>query len=187
MKTARSIAVAVVMSIMMSSMGMAATITWGSADISGSAGAFTYQTGWVVALYEDVDKDGWSSSLINSDGTTTSDDLWLGTTTTLIAGGKSGTYWLDTFSAPSGALALSDRVYSVVFNASAIGDATHYQVTTLSGQGNSWFELPGTEIDDTYTTQTVGDWQVVPEPGTMVLFGLGLMAIAAKTRKRKVA
>jgi hypothetical protein len=187
MKTLRSFAVAVVISMMMSSVGMAATIAWGSADISGSAGALTYQTGWVVALYEDVDKDGWSSSLINSDGTTNSDDLWLGVTTTLDVGGKAGTAWLSNFDFTSDDLDFSDRVYSVVFNSAVIGDATHYQITSLSNQGNAWFELPDTEIDDTYTTQTVGDWQAVPEPGTMVLFGLGMMAIAAKTRKRKVA
>jgi hypothetical protein len=150
---------------------LAGTITWGSADLEAG-----YTSGWLVALYEDVSKDGWDATSISSTGLTDSDDAYLGETALLDVGKSS--FWIDSFSAPAGSLALGDRVYSVLFNASTMVAATQYKVTTMTdglyaGGGNAWFELPSSDIDATYTTTTMSTWQAVPEPATFLLFGIG--------------
>jgi hypothetical protein len=154
-----------VLAISMSS--FAGNITWACADLG-----IGYTAGWKIALYEDVDKDGFDATIINSDGTTDSDDVFLSITTSLVVG-KAGSYWGDAFAAPSGSMTFNDRLYSVVFNAAAIADATQYQVTTMTTQGNSWYQLPSTDIDNTYTTTSVSSWQAVPEPATAMLLALG--------------
>jgi hypothetical protein len=151
---------------------MAGSITWGSSDLGTG-----YTAGWLVALYEDVSKDGWDATAIGIGGLTDSDDIYLGVTTVLTIG-KGGSLWGDSFSAPSGSMAYSDRLFSVIFNATTIADATQYKITTMTagafaGGGNAWFELPSTDVDATYKTTTVGDWQAVPEPATAMLLALG--------------
>lgn len=153
---------------------MAATIAWGSDDLGAG-----YTSGWLVALYEDVSQNGWSSTTINvANGSTGTDDAYLGITSVLSAG-KAGTAWGSSFSAPGGSLTFNDRLYSVVFDASTLAAATHYKVTTMTdgiyaGGGNAWYQLPATDSDGTYKTTTVSsNWQAVPEPATFMLFGIG--------------
>lgn len=151
---------------------MAGTITWLSNDL----GTTGYTDGWLVALYEDVNKNGWTSSSINPlTGETDSDDVLLTITTTLVFNTKdSYFFWGDNFSAPGGGLSLGDYVYSVLFNAPTISEATQYKVTTMTGDGQSWYQMPLTDIDNTYTTTTMSAWQVIPEPATALLFFLGV-------------
>jgi hypothetical protein len=158
----------------------AGTIDWASADLGAG-----YTAGWVIALYEDVDKDGWNAASISSAGLTDSDDAFLSITTALGIG-KAGTSWLDSFAAPSGDLTFNDRIYSVLFNASSIAAATQYQVTTMTSQGNSWYELPSTDIDAGYTTTTMSGWQAVPEPATFLLFGMGGFGAWLIRRKNRI-
>jgi hypothetical protein len=154
---------------------MAGTITWGSSDLG-----VGYTDGWLIALYEDVSKDGWDATTINfTTGATDSDDIYLGVTT-ILSSGKGGVTWGTTFSAPGGSLGLGDYVYSVLFNAATIASAYNYKYTTMTdglfaGGGNSWYTLPASDGDATYKTTTLSDWQAVPEPATALLFGIGGM------------
>jgi len=167
--------------------GLSGTVTWGSDDLGSS-----YSESWLVALYKDVDKDGWSTSVISTDGSTNSDDLFLGITTTLVLNQKNSQYfWGDSFSAPGGSLVFGDYVYSVLFNSTTIAAATQYKVTTLtdgiySGGGNAWFQLPGSDTDATYKTTAMSDWQVIPEPATALLFVLGSMGAWLARRNNKM-
>jgi len=160
---------------------MAGTIAWGSDDLG-----VGYTDGWLVALYEDVSKDGWDASMINvANGSTDSDDTYLGVTSALVIG-KSGTAWGDLFSAPAGSLTTNDRVYSVLFDAPTMAAATHYKISTMTTQGNSWFQLPAADGDDAYQVTTMGSWQAVPEPTTHMLFIIGGMGAWIVRRKQLV-
>lgn len=160
----------------------AGTITWGSANLGAG-----YTAGWLVALYEDVSKDGWDSTSINvSNGSTGGDDTFLGFTTSLTIG-KSGTIWGSSFSAPGGSLTFNDHIYSVLFNAPTMAAATQYKVTTLTTQGNSYYQLPATDIDGAYVTSTMGSFQAVPEPATFLLFGIGGMGAWMVRRKNRIS
>ncbi len=160
---------------------MAGTITWASLDLGSG-----YTAGWLVALYEDVSKDGWDASMINvANGATDSDDAYIGVTSSLVVG-KAGTIWGDIFSAPSGSLITNDRVYSVLFNAPTMAAATQYKVSTMTSQGNSWFQLPAADGDDTYQVNTMGSFQAVPEPATFLLFGMGGFGAWLIRRKQRV-
>lgn len=147
----------------------AGTIAWGSSDLGAG-----YTAGWLVALYEDVSKDGFDASMINiANGSTDSDDTYLGITSALTIG-KSGTAWGSSFGATGVApLSFNDRLYSVLFNAPTMAAATQYKVTTMTTQGNSWYALPATDIDGSYQTTTMGSFQAVPEPSTFLLFAMG--------------
>ncbi len=168
MKTKLSIIIALLIGMSAS----ATTISWNSADLTGQITGV--QAGWIVALYEDVDKDGWdATSILFSTGATDSDDTLLNVTT-FLSSGKAGTIWGDSFSAPSGDMATSDNLVSVVFNAATIAGATEYWYTSAfttingtTGAGGS-YQLPGSDILDTYTTISV-----VPEPATAMLLALG--------------
>ena len=147
------------------------TIDWLSINLGGTNG---YGNGWLVALYEDVSKDGWDASMINvANGSTDSDDAYLGITTNLFAIPTVVEQWASSFSAPAGSLAVNDRIYSLLFNASTMVAATQYKVTTMTSQGNSWYQLPATDTDATYTTTAMGSWQAIPEPTTFLLFAMG--------------
>lgn len=164
----------------------AGTITWVSSDLGAG-----YTSGWLVALYEDVSKDGWDSTSINiSNGSTGGDDTYLGITTSLTSGKGGLAYWGGTFSAPAGSLAFNDRVYSVLFNAPTMAAATQYKVTTMTdgiftGGGNAWFQLPAADADGTYKTTTMSSFQAVPEPATFLLFGIGGMGAFLLRRKQQ--
>jgi len=163
----------------------AAQITWGSADLKGQISGV--QAGWVVALYKDVNLDGWGASSINfADGSTDSDEVLTGVTTAL-SSGKTGTIWGDIFFSP-GDVGLGDNLVSVVFNSSSIAAASEYwytsafeTITGTTGPGGS-YQTPGTDILDTYTTT-----EVVPEPATAMLFGIGGMGAWMLRRKNQRA
>lgn len=149
---------------------LAGTINWLSDDLG-----VGYTDGWLVALYEDVSKDGWDATFINPlTGATDSDDAFLSITTTVVFNAKDSIYsWGSNFNAPAGLLATNDRVYSVLFNAPTIAAATQFKVSTMTTQGNSWFQLPAADGDDTYQVNTMSGFQAIPEPATFLLFAMG--------------
>jgi hypothetical protein len=157
----------------------AGTITWGSADLGG-----TYSDGWLVELVEDVGLDGITITTLFDDHTIVGGDSFISTPiTTAIAAGKGGTTWGDTFNAPGSSLALSDQVYSVIYNAATFGAATQFIIADASP-----YTLPATDIDAAYTVTSVsGSWRPitpVPEPGSIILFALGLVTLAARRKRR---
>lgn len=163
----------------------ASDISWGSADLS----SYGFSDGWLVALYEDVDKDGWNATSINfTTGATDSDDVFLGITTSISAG--KSTFWGSTFTSPSGDLSLGDSVVSIIFNSSALDGSANLawyssEFTGLTEVGDGGALLPSTDVPATYQTTAVT--QVVPEPTTFFLFALGGMGAWIIRRKNRLA
>lgn len=152
----------------------ASTVDWLSVNFGGDSG---YGNGWLVALYKDVDKDGWDASTISLiDGSTDSDDVYLGMTTTLFSG-TGYEQWATSFSAPAGALATSDNIVSVLFNASTLSGASLYKYDTAFTGGSvgpgGAYQLPATDVPANYTVTQLSSWQAVPEPATAMLLALG--------------
>jgi hypothetical protein len=163
------------------------TITWGYlGDLGGG-----YTAGWLVELIEDVNGNGigiggiaGSGSVLYDDRSFDQDDAFVGTpVTTTLQSGKTGTGWGTTFGAPGSTLALSDSVYTVIYNAASFAAATQYQVIDSSP-----YTLPASDIDAAYTVTSVsGSWAPivpVPEPGSIALFALGLVTLAARRKRR---
>ena len=148
----------------------AGLISW----IYGADLGVSYTAGWSVRLYEDVNQDGFGGGF-----TIGADDVY-SSIETFLASGKSGVNWGDSFNSPGGSLALSDHVYTVIFNDAVVASATQYIIVDAAT-----FVLPGTDVDSSYIPASVnGSWQAVPEPSTMALLGIGL-ATTAFVRKRK--
>ncbi|MFC1497777.1 PEP-CTERM sorting domain-containing protein [Verrucomicrobiota bacterium] len=89
-------------------------------------------------------------------------------------------------------------VYVTIFNASDVVDETDLGSATsfvnLYGSGNSMLSpesvavlaAPDIHSFDVGPSQAdVSDWQAIPEPGTFVLFGLGMLTLAVRRRGKK--
>ncbi len=183
----------IVMIALAASTSFGGTIAWAYAsDLGGS-----YTAGWLVEIIEDVNQDGISiggglgSGMImyrnpgdlsraHLDG----DDTWVtANITTTLQSGKTGTGWGTTFNAPGSSLATSDNIYTVIYNGATFESATQYRVVDASP-----FALPSTDIDADYAPGSVnGAWApivAVPEPGSMVLFALGIVTLAVRRKRR---
>jgi len=159
----------------------AGTITWGyTADLGGS-----YSEGWLVELWEDVDKDNTGGSWYDSvsiwnDHTSGGDDIFREPNTAALVSGKGGVYWGDSFSFGTGGdLKTNDWVFSVIYNAATFAGATQYQVVDTTP-----YALPINDIDADYRIGSVaGQWHnIIPEPGTLTLLGLGLLTVGIRRR-----
>ncbi len=94
-------------------------------------------------------------------------------------------------------VANSGTVYIRLYNATSVGAATHYvNLGVNGGAGFHTMAASGADpefftgdlgIDNSTTTDTSarGTWVVIPEPGTIILFGLGALVIAARKKFRK--
>jgi hypothetical protein len=91
---------------------------------------------------------------------------------------------------------LSRDVYVRLYNATTIGAATYYVNLGVSGSTDYLVTTAaGASVQDAYTAEGVsgitgdssarGTWIAIPEPGTMILFGLGSLVIAARRKFRK--
>ena len=96
--------------------------------------------------------------------------------------------------------AFSDAVWSVPIGAPAIYTADFTMTPFNDGNIQSLFVNPGTPIGSVRLSFSTGigtpgqdtgtgvdniSWTTIPEPGTVVLFGTGLLALAAFARKRR--
>ncbi len=162
----------------------ASSITWSSSNFGGNSG---FENNWLVALYEDVDKDGWDATTISTiDGSTDSDDVFLGITTALFVIDGIVEQWTTSFNAPAGSIGVNDNLVSILFNASSYGDHTSFwyddvftAVGGTTGPGGS-FQLPASDVPASYVVKTM-----VPEPATAMLLvmGAGLAWLGRSVRK----
>lgn len=183
--------------------GLAGSLTF--KDVS-SSGYFVYDefgtkvpraNNWVIALYEDVSKDG-SDGWTPGAGDPTGDDTLLYISTT---GGKNPWTVAGAFSTYTDVVN-GMRVFARVFNATDfIDDLNTGSVTKYADLGawtltdpapdNMYFTVvdpDGNALLDWSTSGTsggAGDWQPIPEPASLALFGLGLMTLAARKHFRK--
>jgi len=171
-----------VASLMTATAGYAGLITWG---FTGDLGV-SYN-GYLVELVEDVGKDGFSITTLWDDHTITGGDEFISTPIqATIAGANKGAapyQWGASFTSPGASLTYSDNIYTVIYNASTFGAATQYQIVDATP-----YVLPAGDAPADYLSSTVsGSWApivAVPEPGSMILFGLGVATLALRRRKR---
>jgi len=87
-------------------------------------------------------------------------------------------------------LGIGSDVFTIIVNAATLGIATDWAPFTGGGTVAGIFTIPdyGFDVAFNYDAGSVGsgDWlAIVPEPGTMALFGLGLLTLATRLRRRK--
>ncbi|MBN1557775.1 MAG: PEP-CTERM sorting domain-containing protein [Lentisphaerae bacterium] len=158
---------------------------------------------WVLQLYESPDAtvDPWSTSPWGGSGATgpagpTVNDVYTGLEITWASGGAAGYFYafIDGTASDYG-LTKDDNVYTVLWNSSTVGNATYFLVLDGSQPSFSTTPFPSTDPPGSYDTSGSpggvlgdgegGEWQLVPEPGAMFLFALGVMTIAARRKLRK--
>jgi hypothetical protein len=161
----------------------AGVITWGSGDFSG-----VLSDGWLVALYKDVDADGFDATSIDfTSGATDSDDMLLNITD-VISSGRSGTGWGTMFNQLDGGLSYGDSVVSVIFNSSSLdGSATMAWYSTafvggLPANSGGQAVLPASDSMADYVVTAIT--QVVPEPATLLLVGTGGISVWLVHRRK---
>jgi len=138
-------------------------------------------SGWLVQMYNDVSKDTILSSITSFDssgvpqGTSASDDVSLGASfrTTV-----NGTFWSTVV---SGSIS-GDRIYTVLFNSSSLASATQAWIIDTTPTTAT---TPSTYTANA-TASTVGYGPLsVPEPSSLALIGVGLVAIVLRRRLEK--
>ena len=152
----------------------------------GHTGGLDSWLGYVVYLY-----DGQSTALpttLNADlSTDTTFALVSGITDTITDNGKSGINYRDeSFSVGAGQdVADNDYVLSIVFDTTGVITPGTTQWTYLNGVNGTPFQAPDDESAAEFTTTGNGNgWlTVVPEPGSVALFGIGLLTLAAGSRR----
>ena len=174
------------------SISHAGLVDWSAGDAMGDPVAATFQTGWLVAIYQDVNEDNsgsgsWFNELrLDNSGVVTSlgltaDDVFLGFTTTVMAPGSFVTITPSDFG-PSG-LADNIDVYSVVFDAADMGSALNFVVTDLSPFDVGAVQAPNTPVQYfAFGDSIAGDYQAIPEPTVAAFIGVfgGGMLIARR-------
>jgi len=147
------------------------------------------EAGWLVQMYHDVNADtvvgdihsfDWDGSPLGGDS---SDDILLAEFTTVTAEGKGDPTPIEfgtAFTPAEWSFLQDENVYTVLFSASSIQPGQ--QAVILDANSHT---LPSSD-PATYSLDSVNnDWvAVIPEPGTMGLFGLGVVGLMAYRRRR---
>jgi hypothetical protein len=132
----------------------------------------SYQTGWLVSMYKDVNNDTDIGSLIfyNNGTLSSSDDSVAFSTSVADDGGDR--YWeLLGIVTPGNFTA-----YSVIFNASTFASASQYIIVDATKK--SIGDASGINLVTYSLGSNSGAWkniQAIPEPATALLFGIGGM------------
>ncbi|MFA6172465.1 MAG: PEP-CTERM sorting domain-containing protein [Kiritimatiellales bacterium] len=156
-------------------------IVWGNnTDVVDWLGnGVTDANSWIVRLYESTNSTINFANLVP-----TGDDTWTGIEFNWGGVGVDGFAYVVT---PGGdttyGLLQNDKTYSVIFNSSSFATATRWAViddsTTIVNYGPTGFDY------DAGGT-VAGDWQVVPEPATFLLFGMGGMGAWMVRRRNRL-
>ncbi len=179
------IAGGVVVMLCISSAISRADLTWGyAADLYDWDPEL--ETGWLVQMYHDVNADTLLADITSFwiDGTpsggNSSDDVLLSEFSVFTEEAKDELVFGDNYSPGVWAFLEGEDVYSVLFNASTIGSATEAVILDATP-----FTLPDSD-PATYAISAVNnDWvSVIPEPGTMGLFAMGVVGLMAYRRRR---
>jgi hypothetical protein len=171
----------VMMSILTSSWACAEVLTWNSLILSGANGP-----GELTGTEVQFDGQGWwvevwdytsEAQVYHSDAPTSFG--WQDV-------GGTESYYIQEYSFDV------EELHNVVMRLYASTDenpSTPYSMIESQLYALPSLDRPLATGDTDVTFDFSGqEWQVVPEPGTMALFGLGLMTLAAKKmRKRKMA
>jgi hypothetical protein len=176
----------------------AGLVTWTGGSFGADPQAVDFSAGNLVLMFQDVGNDnaaGWQNDgtftlnlagdAVGSGSMGQINDVYLGFSTTIL--NPTGTVKL--FAAKAG-LAVPDsiKIYSIIFNAAAVADATIGYVHDASTFDSGTVVAPGTPLSYNATTggQIFGTQNVViPEPATfgmMAVAGLGLFLARKKTR-----
>ncbi|MGQ9661329.1 MAG: PEP-CTERM sorting domain-containing protein [Kiritimatiellia bacterium] len=164
----------------------ALTIDWAYGSNLNDSGKGPFSAGWRVQMYRDVNKDSVLSSptAFNPDGsfvggTGMADDVLLGSFTTSLATGKSGTNW-GLLGIDGSALKGYD-VFTVIWDAPSLASASRGIIVDSSP-----FSFPNQDGYTSYIRSSVaGDWLPVPEPATWTLMGIGAALLGLKRVVRK--
>jgi hypothetical protein len=171
-------------------MVQAVTLAWGydstvtpSQDTSGAAIGYAVGSQWVVQLVEY--DGGYAASGAGN----------------VLASTTMGPSPLAAFKSASFSENVGDSsisVYGRIYNATTIGAATHYvNLGVNGGAGFYTTAAGGSTVIESMTSegfsgistprdiQDRGTWVAIPEPGTIILFGLGGLIIAARKKFRK--
>ncbi len=179
--------------IIANSISFAGDFSWSSVNLWGNLDGVTAVDGWLAAIYQDVDEDNtsgtWYNTLsVNSLGSVvssdsiTADDTLLSIYTTLNVpfSGVASLNSIDTNATDN------INVYTLLFNATSIASATQFIVLDSTSFDIGAVSSPSTPTD--YVAPApLGSWQqVVPEPATFLLFGMGAMGAWLVRRKQRI-
>lgn len=189
----KKVTIAIAVMVGMLTPALAATIQWdGTVLDSGATAAWSTYTVYMYQVADSVTPT--LPSAILTDGSTDQADSILSSTATsfinVIAG--AGATWASSDHTDSG-LGFTDYegedyyVFSVVFNTTTFDDLSTASQYIIVDDQPTEIEDPEFDPNIPYAAGTAssGEWQdVVPEPGTMALFGIGLLTLATRRRKR---
>jgi hypothetical protein len=175
----------------------AGLVTWSGGAFSADPQAVEFSAGNLVLMFQDVGNDnaaGWQNDgtfklnlvgdAVGSGSMGQINDVYLGFSTTVL--NPAGTIKL--FAGKAGlAVPNSIKIYSIVFNAAAVADATVGYVTDATTFDSGTVVAPGTPLAYNATGgQIFGTQNVaIPEPATfglMAIAGLGLFLARKKAR-----
>lgn len=139
-------------------------------------------TGWFVGMFLDDGADTLALGDHDNDGGASTPRQAVSTTVQAgySLGGPTLMFLNATVFAQPG-----DDVFTVIFNNSDMNLATHYLVVD-----DALFTVPAGTGNDTpqqYNagTASAGEWQLVPEPSSLALMALGLVAIVTRIRRKR--
>ncbi len=146
-------------------------------------------SGWLLQMYESTtDGGGIASTCDFSAGVAGTGEYLRHSATWPVSG--TGTFYID-LNPMSTDLAQGDYLYTVIWN-NGTGYASDAKFAIIEGVPGAPATTTLGVIESGYDPTSVGatgviaaDWQAVPEPGTMAMFGLGAFILAIRKKLKK--